>query len=255
MKLSDAGLAFIASFEGYHTKLPDGSCKAYRCQLGNGRDDGVWTIGFGCTVGVYEGLIWTRAQADEAFRRELAKFESAVNRLATVDLNQNQFDALVSFAYNVGEGALKGSTLLKKVNSGDQEGAARQFGQWVNSNGVKRVPGLVRRRAAEAELFQRLVIPAADPEMPRTVDPPSPVPEGSRTVATANAGQTGAAAAAVGGIGLSLADGLNYSDKILPMVKSYGLHAFILCMLILAAGFAIVKHFRVEDHVEGRNIQ
>lgn len=80
-------------------------------------------------------------------------------------------------------------------------------------------------------------------------------PKGSRTIATANAGQTVAAVGGIAGIGLSLGDGLGYANQILPLVKNYGLHAFILCMLILAAGFAIVKHFRQEDHVEGRNIQ
>lgn len=172
MKLSDAGLAFIQEFEGYHTKLPDGSCKAYRCQIGNGMDDGKWTIGFGCTEGVYGGLVWTRAQADEAFRRELARFEEAVGRCVTASVTQNQFDALVSFSYNCGESALAHSTVLSRTNAGDPEGAARAFGLWNKSRGQV-VSGLVRRRAAEAAMYSRPDLPSAEPEMPQTVDVPS----------------------------------------------------------------------------------
>jgi lysozyme len=173
MLISSEGLAFIQSFEGYHTRLPDGSCKAYRCQIGEGRDDGRWSIGFGCTEGITANTIWTRAQADEAFRKELEPKELAVDKMVTVGLGQNQYDALVSFAYNCGEGALRGSTLLKKLNAGDYDGAAECFGAWVNSNGVKRVPGLVRRRAAEAAMFRRPDDPSTIPDMPQSVEPPS----------------------------------------------------------------------------------
>jgi lysozyme len=169
-------------------KLPDGRCKAYRCIVGykNGKaiHDGKWTIGWGCTEGVTEGLIWTREEADRAFHEELTVFEGAVNRLVKVPISQNAYDALVSFAYNCGEGALTKSSLLKKLNKGDHEGAAREFGNWVNSNGVKNVPGLVRRRREEATVFLRPDKPSAATvvteaetvaDMPQTVDKPSPV--------------------------------------------------------------------------------
>jgi lysozyme len=187
MMLSNDGLKFIASFEGYHKALPDGRCQAYRCIVGkdkNGRpiDDGKWTIGFGCTEGITEGLIWTRAQAEQAFREELSIFEAAVNRLVKVPISQNAFDALVSFSYNCGEGALSSSTLLKKLNKGDPDGAAREFGNWVNSNGVKKVPGLVRRRREETAVFLRpdkaatvAAVAATVPDMPQTVDKPTPM--------------------------------------------------------------------------------
>ena len=252
MQISQAGLEFITSFEGYHTALPNGDCKAYRCQIGQGKDDGVWTIGFGCTEGVTGGMVWTRQQAEDAFRRELAKHEKAVERLSTVDLNQNQFDSLVSFSFNVGSGALSKSTLLKKLNAGDFEGAARQFPSWVNSNGVKRVPGLVRRRAAEAALFRKPVEASPEPDMPQAVDVPSAAPTASRTVATANAGQMVTAGGLVALILAKLGEMLGYATQALPLIKSYGFEAFILVMFVLSVGFALVKHFRVEDHVEGK---
>ena len=104
-------------------------------------------------------------------------------------------------------------------------------------------------------LFPLDAVRSAVFDAPSEATTPTPIgdaPTGSRIVATSNAGQTLSAAGAVGGIGLGLADALGYGGQILPLVKTYGLPAFILVMLVLAAGFAIVKHFRVEDHVEGK---
>lgn len=248
MRISQVGLDLITSFEGYHRALPDGSCTTYYCPAN------VLTIGYGCTEGIREGEVWTKQQAQERFRLELAKHEAAVVRLVTVDINQNQFDALVSFSYNCGIGALTKSTLLKKLNAGDLEGAARQFAAW-NKGGGKVLKGLVRRRAAEAALFRKPVEASPEPDMPQAVDAPSMKPEGSRTVATARTGETVAVGGALGGIGLSLADALGYGGQILPLVKDYGVPAFIGVMFVLAAGFALVTHFRREDHVEGNNLQ
>lgn len=178
MKISEDGLAIIKQFEGYKERLPDGSCRAYQCVVGRKSDgspiyDGKWTIGWGCTRGVYKGLVWTLAQAEAALREEVATAEEFITRLVTAPLNQCQFDALVSFGYNVGEPQFAGSTLRRKLNAGDYEGAAKEFGRWVNSNGVKAVPGLVRRRREEAALFLR---PATQEEseaeeMPQTIEP------------------------------------------------------------------------------------
>jgi len=91
-KISDAGLDFIKGFEGYHRALPNGDCVAYRCPAG------VLTLGYGCTVGIKPGMVWTRQQAEDALRREISTFEAGVVRLVTVPINQNEYDALVSFA-------------------------------------------------------------------------------------------------------------------------------------------------------------
>jgi lysozyme len=164
MKLSKACINLVKSYEGYHKKLPNGDCTTYYCPAN------VLTIGYGCTEGIMEGDVWTHAQAIEALRRELEKHETAVNRLVTAEISQNAFDALVSFSYNCGYGALSKSGLLKKTNKGDFAGAAAEFHKW-NKGGGKVLPGLVRRRAQEAELF---LTPDAstEPAMAQAVDAP-----------------------------------------------------------------------------------
>lgn len=156
MKLSPEGLRLIISFEGYHSRQEDGSCKAYKCPAG------VWTCGWGCTVGVTPNTHWTEAEASERLASELAKFEAAVLKHVTVPLTQNQFDALVSFAYNCGEGALKRSNLLKRVNASQPESAAKEFQKW-NQGGGRVLNGLVARRAREAALYLK---PMDEPDMP-----------------------------------------------------------------------------------------
>ena len=169
MHISQAGLDLIKSFEGYLDRLPDGSCRAYLCPAK------VWTIGWGCTEGVSEGLTWTKDQAEQGLRTELIKHENNVKRLVTVELNQNEFDALTSFTYNVGAGALQKSTVLRCLNKNDRAGAARGFALW-NKGGGKVLPGLVIRRQREATLFLSPVGPPLAPEMPQKVEPsPGPV--------------------------------------------------------------------------------
>lgn len=162
MKISDEGLRLIKSFEGYHTRLDDGRCKTYRCPAN------VLTIGWGCTEGVHEGMIWTEAEAEAALRRELAKFEAGVIQAVTVPMNQNQFDALVSLAYNIGLGALRGSSVLKAVNKEDWTGAAKAFQLW-NKGGGKVLPGLVSRRSREAALLLKPTEAPSAPYMPQKV--------------------------------------------------------------------------------------
>ena len=100
-------------------------------------------------------MVWTLAQCDAAFLKDMREFESHVKRLVKVPLTQWQYDALVSFTYNAGAGALAKSTLLKKVNAKNWDAAALEFHKWCKSNG-KVLAGLVRRRASEALLFQNI---------------------------------------------------------------------------------------------------
>jgi len=195
MKLSTRGLELIQSFEGYHTAQPDGSCVAYLCPAN------VPTIGWGCTEGVKLGMRWTRKQADEAFLRELSKFEAGVQRLVTVDMNQNEFDAMVSLSYNIGLGGkdsrgktvpgFSTSTVLSKLNKGDRKGAADAFNLW-NKGGGRVLPGLVRRRREEAELFLEPLEPVEE-LMPQAVDA-SKAPVSTTTKAVAAAASGGVAA-------------------------------------------------------------
>ena len=140
MQISKDGLDLIKQFEGLYLK-------AYRCPAG------VPTIGYGHTAGVAMGQTITQQQADDYLRRDVRRFERAVARLVTVPLTLGQFDALVSFSFNLGEGALAQSTLLRLLNAGDYAGAAAQFGRWNKAAG-RVLPGLVRRRAAERALFE-----------------------------------------------------------------------------------------------------
>jgi lysozyme len=149
MDISQRGIDFIVGFEGKKTLLPDGRYKSYLDTLAK---PPVWTVWAGLTKGVGRDTCWTEAQCESQFAKELAIYEDAVEKNVTVPLNQNQFDALTSFVYNCGPGALRGSTLLKLLNQGNYQGAAAQFARW-NKAGGKVWPGLVRRRAAEASLF------------------------------------------------------------------------------------------------------
>jgi lysozyme len=140
-RISDRGIALIQEFEGERLEAyPD---------PGTGGEP--WTIGVGHTGGVKPGDRITREQSEAFLRKDLERFEAAVNRLAP-KATQGQHDALVALAFNIGEGALAGSTLLKLHNAGDYGAAARQFGRWVNAGG-KPMKGLIRRRDAEAALY------------------------------------------------------------------------------------------------------
>jgi len=143
----DAALDLIRSFEG--CRLDPYVCPA-----------GFWTVGYGATCGL-DGARVTAAhptltgdQAEDLLRRDLVLFERSVLRLVRVDLADNQLGALVSFAFNLGAGALRASTLLRRVNAREWEDVPRQFRRWVHAGG-RVLPGLVRRRAAEAELWCR----------------------------------------------------------------------------------------------------
>jgi lysozyme len=140
MTLSDNGLVFIESNEGL-------VLNAYKDATGT------LTIGYGHTgPDVTPGLVWTQQQADDALLADTQTAQDAVNRLVTVPLTQHQYDALVDFVFNVGVGNFTGSTLRKDLNAGNYEGAMLQFTNWVYSRGVK-LPGLLKRRQAEADLF------------------------------------------------------------------------------------------------------
>jgi len=145
MKTSDMGLSLIKSFEGF-------SARPYMCPAG------VPTIGYGATyypdgrrVTMQDRPV-TVAQATDMLRSMLASYEAGVSRYVLVPVTQGQFDALVSFAYNLGLSALKDSTLLRLLNLRDYAGAAAQFARWNRANG-KVLPGLTRRREAERVMF------------------------------------------------------------------------------------------------------
>lgn len=144
MKTSSLGEEFIISFEKVRLAAYDDGC-------------GVWTIGIGRTKGVKRGDICSAKQAFDWFAEELVTYENAVNAAVKVPLSQQQFDALVSFAYNAGIGALQSSTLLRMLNMGQYGGAAMQFPNWnkgMVGGKLVTIAGLTTRRAAEKKIFE-----------------------------------------------------------------------------------------------------
>jgi len=139
MKTGTKGIELIKHFEGCELE-------AYKCAAG------VWTIGYGHIKGVTSDSVITQEQAEQMLVEELNEYEGYINNMVTVPLSQNQFDALVSWVYNLGGGNLKASTLLKVVNSGEFNGVPEQIMRW-NKAGGKVLEGLTRRRQAEADLF------------------------------------------------------------------------------------------------------
>ena len=141
MRISEQGLALIRQSEGF-------SAETYICPAGK------TTIGYGHVVRPNErfpdGI--DKEEAENILQQDVTETEQAVSRLATVELSQNQFDALVAFAYNIGVGAFEKSTLLRLLNDGDMAAAAGEFGRWVYA-GDKKLDGLVRRRSLETALF------------------------------------------------------------------------------------------------------
>lgn len=243
MKVNEAARRLVIDFEGF-------SSRAYQCPAG------VWTIGYGFTAGVQPGDTITREQAEARLDRELAEFGAGVARLLTRPATPNQFGAMASLAFNVGLAAFARSSVLRLHNAGDFEGAARAFAMW-NKAGGKVLPGLVRRRAAEADLYLtpeipvqpiergRIDVPEADIEpaplpMPQRVDAERPLAQ-SRIVQGASvsggvAGLTLAAegARAIGEIKFSLGDWLPY---------------IALGVVVLAAGWIIWE--RVQQRRKG----
>ena len=144
MQTSDKGIALIKEFEG--------------CKLTAYQDSvGVWTIGYGWTQPldgkpIRAGMTIKQETAERLLKTGLVSYESDVSRLVKVGLTQGQFDALVSFTYNLGARSLSTSTLLRKINAGDYAGAADEFLRW-NKAGGKVLKGLTRRREAERALF------------------------------------------------------------------------------------------------------
>jgi lysozyme len=136
---STKGRSLIKKWEGLRLE-------AYLCPAN------VWTIGYGHTGGVLKGQTVTEAEANDLLTKDLKRFEDAVNFMVKVTLNQNQFDALVSFTYNVGTGALSTSTLLTQLNKGNYTCVPAQLRRW-NKAGSRVLEGLKKRREDEVKLW------------------------------------------------------------------------------------------------------
>lgn len=191
MHMSVEGIeALLKKFEG--CKL-----KAYKCPAG------IWTIGYGHTSAagapeVAQGMTITKAEANDILRRDLVKYEQGIKALLHQPVTQNQFDVLVDFAYNAGIGALKSSTLLKRVNAADFDAVPAEIMKWTKGGG-KVLPGLVNRRRAEVGWWRDLDAEPID-EQEQRAEPDAIVPktmveskQGNAALLTAGLGSVAAA--------------------------------------------------------------
>ena len=140
MKISEEGISLIKHFEGC-------GLEAYQDSIG------IWTIGFGTIKGVKEGDKINQDEAEHLLQEEMPEYEGYINDMVKVPLEQNQFDALCSWVFNLGPKNLQESTLLKLLNAGDYHTTPEQIKRWNKAGGVI-LGGLVKRREAEANLFE-----------------------------------------------------------------------------------------------------
>lgn len=222
MRISPRGIDLIKEFEGFRAQ-------AYRDPVG------VLTIGYGFTQGVQAGDSMTREQAEQRLRQELVAYENAVNRATQGQATQEQFDALVSFAWNVGVKGMAGSSVIKAHVRGDYQAAARAFGLW-NKAGGKVWPGLTRRRAAEAALY---LDGQGQQAMPQAVEPERPMTASTINRAGIAAGGT-AAVATVAETARTVSD-IKYS------AQSLGdwLVPILLIVVVALCGYIVWERFKV----------
>lgn len=143
-EISERGIALLKQFEGF-------SAVPYICAGGE------LTVGYGHVIKPFERHLKagiSQKEADRLLREDIAHFSVQIAHMVDVELDQHQYDALICFIYNIGAQAFEKSTLLRMLNLGDYHGAAGQFRRWVYSRGRK-LPGLITRRKAEANLFSK----------------------------------------------------------------------------------------------------
>jgi len=232
--------ALLKKFEG--CKL-----KAYRCPAG------VWTIGYGHTSAagapeVVQGMTITKADANDILRRDLTKYEQGVEALVKQPLTQNQFDVLVDFAYNAGIGALKSSTLLKKVNAADFDAVPAELMKWTKGGG-KVLPGLVARRRAEAGWWRDLDAEPID-EQEQRAEPDAIVP---KTMVESKQGNAALLTAGLGSVAAAkevAAQAQDASDTLGTFLNLLGNPSFVVMVVVVGLAGAIwywrKKH--LEEH-------
>jgi len=215
MKTSQRGIDLLKESEGLRLK-------AYQCSAG------VWTVGFGTTnatglIDIKRDTVITKPQAEELLKRSLRSYEDAVNDYVKVPLNQSQYDSLVNFIYNIGEGAFKKSTLLKKLNRGGYASIPSEMMRW-NKVGGKVNRGLVNRRTKEAALWSEDDWQADD-------EPAEPVEVKREVPTVVNAENINATAALATGVGAMNLDGsspMSYALAIIAvMTASVFLYLFV----------------------------
>jgi len=250
MQMSQGGIdALLKKFEG---------CKltSYRCPAG------ILTIGYGHTSAagapeVTGGMKITQAQAEDILRRDLVKYETGVHGMVTQPLTQHQFDVLTDFTYNAGVGNLKSSTLLKKVNAGQFDAVPAELMKWTKGGG-KVLPGLVRRRQAEAAWWTSDPVSATpatpeqafDHEQEQRADP-DPVPV--RTMADSKQGNAALVTASLGGLGVAkevaaqAKDASDTADQLIGLLSNTNF-LIMVAIMGLAAAIWYFRKKHMDDH-------
>lgn len=231
-------IELVKKFEGLHKLKDDGLVHAYRCPAGK------WTLGFGATKGIRSGMTCTIAEAEQRLIDDLNEHAKIVKKSVNVPLTQGQFDALTSFVFNLGGGAFRSSTLLKKLNAGLYDECPEQIMRWNKARvDGKLTPlrGLTRRRTAEAAIFSRdaqLPSDEGGPEMPQkpVAEHPKPLTK-SKTMA---------------GVGLAgAATGLNEVAGELQGLVPYADSLKTIFLICAIGGIALAAYARYKDNKEG----
>jgi lysozyme len=225
MRTNKAGLDLIKEFEGWRSK-------AYKCPAG------VWTIGYGHTSmagppDVRSGMVISREEGENILRRDLKVYEDGVKSAIRVPLNSNQFSACVSLCYNIGVGAFRKSSVARFCNAQQWKKAADAFSLW-NKAGGKVLPGLVRRRAAEAALFTRGTSTAREEIRPE-VDEPKGKP---MIMSTTNIAATATAAA---GVAASTKDAVDNGRAIF---SGLDINTLLIAIIVIGAAWIIWERYK-----------
>lgn len=231
-------IELVKKFEGLHKVKDDGMVHAYRCPAGK------WTCGYGATRGVRSGVTWTKEYSEMRLIEDLEEHGKIVKKSVNVPLTQSQYDALTSFVFNLGGGAFRSSTLLKKLNKGMYDDCPEQIMRWNKAKvDGKLIPlrGLTRRRSAEAAIFSRdaqLPSDEGGPQMAQKVTAAAPKSL-AKSKTMAGAGIAGAATA-LNEVAGQVQGLVSYA----PMLKT----VFLLCAI---GGIALAAYARFKDNKEG----
>lgn len=226
MKTSQYGFELVKQFEGLRLK-------AYKCPAG------VWTIGYGHTSSagvptVTPGMVISKENAEEILKRDMVQYEDGVRKLVTIGITQGQFDALVSFAYNVGVWRLGQSTLLKKVNAGNFDNVPAEFMKWTRGGG-KELAGLVRRRRAEVKLWRGMDTSKPIHHDESRTDPDQP--KASKSIMQSKEANGAVIAGSAGAIAVV--------QEVMPIIKDGGdilsgmSGTAIVCLVVVVAAIAV----------------
>jgi lysozyme len=231
-------IELVKKFEGLHKLKDDGMVHAYRCPAGK------WTCGYGATKGVRSGVKWTKEYAEMRLIEDLEEHGKIVKKYVNVPLTQSQYDSLTSFVFNLGGGAFRSSTLLKRLNAGKYDECPEQIMRWNKARvDGKLTPlrGLTRRRSAEAAIFARDAQLPSDEGGPQMVQ--KPTAEAPKSLAKsktmAGAGIAGAATAMN-----EVAGQIQGLVAYAPMLKTI----FLVCAI---GGIALAAYARFKDNKEG----